>query len=305
MAIFALKTFDDTGAVGTESALTEGAQDGAICGRDANGNILAGLGVNSMIGVAIGDGVDLPVIRGPSGSFGVVETEAGNEGNGINGRVDYLNAAGLVAGAVTFENIEKVTTTPCFTPGTLIATPKGEFPIERLQAGDRVITRDNGIQEVRWIGQRKFDWACLTANPHLRPIMVRRGSLGNGLPERDMMLSPNHRVLVSNDRTSLYFDEHEVLVSAKHLIGGKGIFEVDSIGTTYIHMLFDLHEVVLSDGAWTESFQPVDYTLNGMGNAQRSEIYELFPELKTKAGLDDYTAARRTLKQDEAKLLMR
>jgi hypothetical protein len=145
----------------------------------------------------------------------------------------------------------------------------------------------------------------LTANPHLRPIMVRRGSLGNGLPERDMMLSPNHRVLVSNDRTSLYFDEHEVLVAAKHLIGGKGIFEVESIGTAYIHLMFDQHEVVLSDGAWTESFQPGDYTLHGMGNAQRNEILELFPELKTKEGLEEYTAARRTLKKHEARLLIR
>jgi hypothetical protein len=62
---------------------------------------------------------------------------------------------------------------------------------------------------------------------------------------------------------------------------------------------------VLSNGAWTESFQPGDYTLGGMGNAQRSEILELFPELKTAEGLADYTAARRTLKRHEARLLVR
>ena len=69
--------------------------------------------------------------------------------------------------------------------------------------------------------------------------------------------------------------------------------------------MFDRHEVVLSNGAWTESFQPGDYTLKGMGNAQRKEIFELFPELKTEAGLEDYTAARRTLKRHEAQLLVR
>jgi hypothetical protein len=260
---------------------------------------------DSIFGGADGDDFDRLVLQGPESGYRVIETGPDSDGNGIDGRVEFLDGSGTVTGTLQFENIEEIVSVPCFTPGTLIATPKGEIPVENLKAGDRIITRDNGIQELRWIGKREFDWAHMTANPHLRPIMVRRGSLGNGLPERDMMVSPNHRVLVSNERTSLYFDEHEVLVSAKHLIGGKGIFEVDSIGTTYIHLMFDQHEVVLSDGAWTESFQPGDYTLNGMGNAQRTEILELFPELKTKDGLDDYTAARRTLKKHEARLLVR
>ncbi|RUS59290.1 tandem-95 repeat protein [Pseudorhodobacter sp. E13] len=271
-------------------------------------DFIVGLGEGAgseVYGGSEGDDFDRLIIEGPRTGYLVVETGPDSDGNGIDGRVEYLDADGNITGTLQFENIEEIVSVPCFTPGTLIATPKGEVPIENLRAGDRIITRDNGIQELRWIGQRKFDWAHLTANPHLRPIMVRRGSLGNGLPERDMMLSPNHRVLVSNDRTSLYFDEHEVLVSAKHLVGGKGIFEVESIGTTYIHLMFDQHEVVLSDGAWTESFQPGDYTLNGMGNAQRNEILELFPELKTKEGLADYTAARRTLKKHEATLLVR
>jgi len=194
---------------------------------------------------------------------------------------------------------------PCFTPGTMIATPRGEVPVETLRPGDKVVTRDNGIQEIRWTGAKPVSWQDLTVSPHLKPILVRQGSLGNGLPERDMMVSPNHRMLVANDRTSLYFDEHEVLVAAKHLVSGKGVQQVDSIGTTYIHFMFDRHQVVLSNGAWTESFQPGDYTLKGMGNSQRSEIFEIFPELKTEAGIDGYTAARRTLKRHEAQLLVR
>ena len=76
------------------------------------------------------------------------------------------------------------------------------------------------------------------------------------------------------------------------------------MGTTYIHFMFDRHEVVLSDGAWTESFQPGDYTLNGIGDAQRQEILELFPELATQDGIRDYAAARRSLKSYEARLLV-
>ena len=194
---------------------------------------------------------------------------------------------------------------PCFTPGTRITTHRGEIPVEHLAAGDRVVTRDNGIQTVRWVGKTQMFLQDFQAEPHLLPVFIRQGALGKGLPERDMMVSPNHRMLVANDRTALYFDEHEVLVSAKHLVVGQGIHSIDSIGTTYIHFMFDRHEVVLGNGAWTESFQPGDMTLKGMGNAQRSEIFELFPELKTDAGLNEYQAARRTLKKHEARLLVK
>jgi hypothetical protein len=73
--------------------------------------------------------------------------------------------------------------------------------------------------------------------------------------------------------------------------------------TTYIHFMFDRHEVVLSDGAWTESFQPGDQTLGAMGEATRQEIVALFPDLATVDGIVDYAAARRSLKAHEAKLL--
>jgi hypothetical protein len=166
-----------------------------------------------------------------------------------------------------------------------------------------VLTRDNGIQPIRWIGRRDLDARTLAMNPHLRPVRIRKGSLGNGLPERDMLVSPNHRVLVANDRTALYFDEHEVLVAAKHLVAGDGVAQVAAAGVSYIHILFDRHEVVLSDGAWTESFQPGDYTLGGMGNAQRNELFEIFPELRETAGRQGFAAARRTLRGFEARLI--
>ena len=79
--------------------------------------------------------------------------------------------------------------------------------------------------------------------------------------------------------------------------------QVDTIGTSYIHMMFDSHEVVLGDGAWTESFQPGDYSLKGIGNAQRNEIFELFPELRESHGRTKYVSARRSLKRKEAQLL--
>jgi len=74
---------------------------------------------------------------------------------------------------------------------------------------------------------------------------------------------------------------------------------------SYIHFMFDQHEVVLSNGAWTESFQPGEQVLDGMGNAQKLEIFDLFPELQDAEGLKAYQAARRSLKQHEARLLVK
>lgn len=268
----------------------------------ADRDVFTGTGAgDSVFGGSEGDDFDILNLDG-TGAHRVTRTNVDSDGNGFDGFVEYLDADGNVTGRSEFVNIEQVV---CFTPGTMIATPRGEVSVENLRVGDKVITRDNGIQEIRWMGAKEMGWHDFALNPHLRPIMVKAGSLGHGLPERDMMLSPNHRLLVANDRTALYFDEHEVLVAAKHLIGGKGVQQVESVGTTYYHFMFDQHEVVLSNGAWTESFQPGDYTLKGLGNAQRSELLELFPELKAPAGLESYQAARKTLKKHEARLLVR
>ena len=72
-------------------------------------------------------------------------------------------------------------------------------------------------------------------------------------------------------------------------------------GVTYIHLLFDAHEIINADGVWTESFQPADRTLRHMDQKQRAEIETLFPELDAVAG---FPAARLTLKAHEAQVLL-
>ena len=193
--------------------------------------------------------------------------------------------------------------TPCFTPGTAISTPHGAVGVENQKVGDAVITRDNGVQRIRWVGSRRFGGRELAANPHLYPILIQAGALGHDLPQRDMRLSPNHRVLVSSDQTALYFKEREVFVAAKHLVNNRGVYEVESLSATYIHFLFDRHEVVMSNGSWSESFQPADQSLRGIGNAQRQEIIELFPDLRDKEKAAGFSPARRVLSLHEAQQL--
>ena len=309
-----------------DDAIYGGQNNDALIGGDGNDTVYGGIGKDvftggagadslfgendedQFLGGTIGDAVD-----GGEGGHDFDTLDLSGAGpfhidydpaNPENGTVNFLDPADHhVVGTMTFKNIENVI--PCFTPGTLIATPRGEVAVENLRVGDRIITRDNGMQEIRWLGRRDLSWTDLAAARHLKPILIRQGSLGNDLPERDMLVSPNHRLLVASDRTALYFDEHEVLVAAKHLASGKGIHSVDVAGAAYIHFMCDRHEVVLSNGAWSESFQPGDMTLKGMGNAQRSEIYDLFPDLKTEVGLESYGAARRTLKRHEAMLIAR
>jgi hypothetical protein len=73
-------------------------------------------------------------------------------------------------------------------------------------------------------------------------------------------------------------------------------------GITYVHILFDRHQIVCSDGAWSESFQPGVQTLQGLGDAQRNEVLALFPHLKEG---DAYPSARMKLKAKEARALLR
>lgn len=229
-----------------------------------------------------------------------VQNPETNGAPGFNGQIQ-LQKDGQFAN-INFFDIEKVII--CFAPGTMIATPTGERPVESLREGDRVFTRDNGVQRVRWAGHRSLTSAELEADPALRPVKIKAGALGNNMPEHDMFVSPNHRMLLADDRTELYFDEREVLVAAKHLTKMKGISrDKPADGVSYHHILFDQHEIILGNGAWSESFQPGDYSLGGIGSAQRDEILKLFPDLSSQQGRNAYASARRTLKRLETGVL--
>ena len=208
------------------------------------------------------------------------------------GVIRFLDAQGIQVGQIPFAELDEAS--PCFTSGTMIATARGEVTIEKLKVGDKVITRDNGLQVIRWIGSRKVNAAMTLTHAHLAPVSIRKGALGNDLPERDMMVSPNHKMLVTSDQAVLHFDDNEVLVAAKHLTGLAGVRVAQNVRCTYLHLMFDQHELVLANGAWSESFHPNVRTIAGMGNAQRLELLELFPKLATPEGLMGFKVVRPT-----------
>ena len=168
----------------------------------------------------------------------------------------------------------------CFTNGTKICTLKGETPVEELSVGDRVVTRDNGLQTVRRIFRRHYDYGQLSSVKHLQPILVSAGALGKELPEQDMLLSPNQRLLVSGDSVSRSVRQTDRLVAVKNLVDRHKVRECAVLGVHYVHIEFACHEVVLANGLWAESFHCEDAALGSEGNAQRTELHEIFPDLK-------------------------
>lgn len=169
----------------------------------------------------------------------------------------------------------------CFTRGTRIEAERGEIAIELLQPGERVWTLDHGLQVIRWIGWVEVDQAQLIARPDLRPVRIRAGALGDDRPARDLLVSPQHRVLVRSKIALKMFDVEEVLVAAKQLLPLPGIeIAEDLTFVDYFHILFDQHEILLSNGAETESLYTGPEALRSVGAAARDEIFAIFPELR-------------------------
>jgi len=170
---------------------------------------------------------------------------------------------------------------PCFVRGTEIQTSHGPIAVEKLQAGDLIMTKDHGLQPIRWIGSRKISKKALSKGAILTPIRIDAGALGEGKPEKDLIVSPQHRILVRSKIAINLFGASEVLVAAKQLLFLHGINYCDDlIEVEYFHFMFDEHEVVFSNGAETESLYIGSESKKSLGKAALQEIYMIFPELR-------------------------
>lgn len=184
--------------------------------------------------------------------------------------------------SIPWVNIPTEEEIPCFTTGTLIETPEGLRRVEELVPGDLVLTLDNGAQPVRWIGRKALDVIALAVNPNLRPIRIKAGALGRNVPAVDLVVSPQHRVLIRSKIAERIFGASEVLVAAKQLLVLDGIeIATDLNAVEYVHILFDRHEVVNSNGAETESLYSGAQALKALGPQVREELEALFPEICT------------------------
>ncbi|MGB3177703.1 MAG: Hint domain-containing protein [Albidovulum sp.] len=185
--------------------------------------------------------------------------------------------------------------TPCFTAGSEIATDCGPVCVEDLRLGDRVLTRDHGYKTIQWIGARHFSAKDLKAHPQLRPMIIRAGAFGQDMPLRDLTVSPQHRMLVTGQSAEL--GATEVLAAAVDLCCAV---PATQSSVTYYHIMFDSHEIVSSNGCWSESFLPEAAAMDGLHSAQRTEILSIFPELATDTGREGFAPARVVYQPEQA-----
>lgn len=168
----------------------------------------------------------------------------------------------------------------CFSSETTVQSERGDIKVIDLVTGDRVLTRDRGMQDLRLIVSRTLSSTQLEKNPKLRPIRITAGALGQGLPKRDLLVSRQHRMLVSSKIAMRLFGVEDVLVSAVSLTALPGIFVDEAVAeVTYVHLLFGRHEVIFAEGAPTESLFTGPQALKAVSSEAREEIFSIFPEL--------------------------
>jgi len=243
---------------------------------------------------------DIPVTAGTSVTLATGQTITLNA-NGTftvegDGDVETVRFTYTVSGGgQTDVGYVTVSTVPCFAAGTLVETPRGPRRVESLAAGDLVCTLDDGPQPVRWIGRK-----VVGGSGAHTPIIIEPGTFGD---HGRLCVSPLHRVLVRDGFAELLFGAEEVLVAARDLVNGTTVRRTPCGWVEYVHILFDRHQLVISNGMATESFLPGPQVGDLFEAEVLAEICAIFPELDPRTGEGYGAAARRTLKGFEGRLL--
>lgn len=171
----------------------------------------------------------------------------------------------------------------CFTSGTLIDTPTGKTDVDDLKVGDEVVTFSGINSTIRWISKQKYD---LTAPGNLtekrRPVRIMAGALGGGLPQRDLLVSRQHRMLISSDAAERLTGERDVLIAAAKLVQLPGIYVDDSVESVeYVHFVCDEHEIIFAEGAASETLYPGPQAFASLTEEARDELRAILPAYET------------------------
>lgn len=230
---------------------------------------------DTFVAPGLTDAANAPLLAGPIQSIYL-------------GRVVTDETSGLATGRPDDDFVA------CFVAGSRILTPDGPRKVEDLRAGDLVETLDRGAQPLIWTGGRKVDGTGVLA-----PIRFGAGALGN---RSALLVSPQHRMLVTGWRAELFYGEPEVLVPAKALVDGDRVHRAPVSQVSYHHILFDRHEIVMAEGVLSESFHPGRHMLDA-DQALRDELVTLFPELADVDDAPGWDTARCVIKAHQARLL--
>ena len=180
-------------------------------------------------------------------------------GGGGGGGFAFADVGG--AGTIT-------TALPCYCRGTLIDTARGEKPVEKLAIGDKVVTMSGALRPIKWIGRRSYGGRFVMGRKDILPVCIKAGALDENVPRRDLWISPHH---------AMYLDG--VLIEAKDLVNGVSIVQAETVEQVeYFHIELDSHDVIIAEGALSESF--VDDDSRGMFH-NAHEYRALYPDAVT------------------------
>jgi Hint domain len=195
----------------------------------------------------------------------------------------FTTEANIGGGSVAYAGLA------CFAAGTIIETALGPRAVETLAVGDLVETHDHGPQTLRWIGESR-----VAGDGEHAPIRFEAGVIGNDAP---LLVSPNHRVLVSGAQVELMFGTDEVLVPAKALVNGHSVTRQPCGTIGYLHLMFDRHELIRSNGAWSESYFAFAAARSRDDRAVVDELAALFPGLVPAAPLGNLVRPAVTVRE--------
>ncbi|MEO6843358.1 MAG: Hint domain-containing protein [Bradyrhizobium sp.] len=174
--------------------------------------------------------------------------------DGVIWKFDTPNATAFVD--TVFDDGHGGTAIACYARGTLIATAQGEVAVEGLAIGDSVVTASGALRAIKWIGRRSYGGRFIMGRTDILPICFKAGSLGENVPKRDLRISPHH---------AMYFEYGSggVLIEAKDLVNGVSIVQAAQVDDVeYFHIELDTHDVLIAEGALSETF--VDDDSRGM-----------------------------------------
>jgi len=233
------------------------------------------------------------------GSY-TVGTDTLPSGSNLHGSFTLPNGSG--ASFTDFDSFGSTGAPVCFTEGTFILTPKGEVVVDDLVVGDHIVTAQGAALPIRWIGTREMAFTPTQAKH--RPIQIKAGALGNGVPSRDLAVSPQHCLLLQGAELERHFGQPYVFARAEKLIAFPGVRVMKGKKRTrYFALLLDQHQIIRANGAWTESFYPGPMSLQMLSMSQRAEFEAIFPALRKDPDGGYGPRAARVLKRGETDLL--
>lgn len=280
-----------------DDTILGGAGDDTIRGETGNDQLTGGSGAD-FFGYSAGDGADTITDFDPNedslnlGAFydNIWELRADQADDGIlnqsnatklNGQpVDYGNNTAFGTGSITVTGASadssfftaQNTGVVCFTDDTRIRTPAGDLLIRDLAVGDLVDTLDDGPQPILWIGRRSIGPGALRREPRLRPIALSEDLTGGDAP---LFVSRQHAMLLRQAGDEMLVRASDLL----HLGRGKARVARGRKSVTYIHLMFDAHQIIFANGAPSESFYPGRHAIAALSATARNELAHLFPAL--------------------------